>query len=138
MKLPLKRMPSALRGRLTRREFARLALCTSAAAAVCPAILPASALGKNGTISPSNRLAICVIGCGPQGLGDMSNFLNERDCPVLAGCDVKIDQLEQARNVVNKRYENQDCCCYHDFRELLARSDIDACLIATPDHWHVL
>ena len=138
MKLPLKRSPSALRGRLTRRKFARLALCTSAAAAVFPPILPSSALGKNGTISPSNRLAIGVIGCGPQGLGDMSNFLNERDCQVVAVCDVKSDQLEQARNVVNKRYENQDCCCYHDFRELLSRPDIDACLIATPDHWHVL
>jgi hypothetical protein len=79
-----------------------------------------------------------VIGCGPQGLGDLSNFLNEKDCRVVAVCDVKNDQLEQARNTVNKRYQNEDCRAYHDFRELVARTDIDACLIATPDHWHVL
>jgi glucose-fructose oxidoreductase len=53
-------------------------------------------------------------------------------------CDVKEDQLALARDAVNKRYNNNDCKTYHDFRELVARPDIDACLIATPDHWHVL
>lgn len=57
---------------------------------------------------------------------------------MVAVCDVKNDQLEIARNAVNGRYQDQDCRTYHDFRELVARSDIDACLIATPDHWHVL
>ena len=68
----------------------------------------------------------------------MSNFLKEKDCQVVAVCDVKNDQVEQARNAVNKHYDNQDCRTYHDFRELVGRRDIDACLIATPDHWHVL
>jgi predicted dehydrogenase len=123
---------------VTRREFAHLALGTSLAAAVFPSLIPASALGKNGAISPSNRLPVGVIGCGPQGLGDLNNFLNEKDCQVVAVCDVKSDQLELARTTVNNHYGNQDCRGYHDFRELLSRSDIDACLIATPDHWHVL
>jgi predicted dehydrogenase len=68
----------------------------------------------------------------------MGNFLNQKDCQVVAVCDVKSDQLEQARAAVNAQYQNQDCRTYHDFRELVARQDIDACLIATPDHWHVL
>jgi predicted dehydrogenase len=68
----------------------------------------------------------------------MGNFLSQKDCQVVAVCDVKNDQLEQACQAVNRHYQNQDCRTYHDFRELVARNDIDACLIATPDHWHVL
>ncbi len=68
----------------------------------------------------------------------MLNFLGQTDCRVVAVCDVKTDQLALARQAVNGFYENQDCRTYHDFRELIARKDIDACLIATPDHWHVL
>jgi predicted dehydrogenase len=107
-------------------------------AAAFPTIIPASAIGKDGAAAPSNRVAVGVIGCGPQGRGDMGSFLNQKDCQVVAVCDVKTDQLEPARTAVNSRYENQDCRTYHDFHELLARKDIDACLIATPDHWHVL
>jgi predicted dehydrogenase len=68
----------------------------------------------------------------------MGNFLNQKDAQVVAVCDVKGDQLEQARNQVNQRYQNSDCATYKDFRELVARKDIDAVLTATPDHWHVL
>ena len=100
--------------------------------------IPATALARDGTASPGSRVAVGVIGCGPQGLGDMGNFLSQKDCQVVAVCDVKNDQLEQARATVNAHYQNQDCRTYHDFRELVARRDIDACLIATPDHWHVL
>ena len=68
----------------------------------------------------------------------MGNFLNQKDAQVVAVCDVMNSHLEQACNAVNQRYQNKDCATYGDFRELLARKDIDACLIATPDHWHVL
>ncbi len=107
-------------------------------ASAFPTIIPSSALGQDGAVAPSNRVTLGVIGCGPQGRGDMGNFLNQKNCQVAAVCDVKKDQLELARAAVNGKYENQDCRTYHDFRELLARKDIDACLIATPDHWHVV
>ena len=68
----------------------------------------------------------------------MGNFLNQKDAQVVAVCDVMNSHLEQARNGVNQHYQNKDCATYGDFRELVARKDIDACLIATPDHWHVL
>jgi predicted dehydrogenase len=68
----------------------------------------------------------------------MHNFLSQADCQVVAVCDLKNDQLEQACSAVNGQYGNKDCRTYHDFRELVQRKDIDACLIATPDHWHVL
>jgi len=77
------------------------------------------------------------IGVGPQGRGDMSNFLHLPDTQVVAVCDVKTGQLELAQTTVNKAYQNHDCATYGDFRELVARKDIDAFLIATPDHWHV-
>ena len=122
----------------TRRDFIRGAATATFMAAAFPAIIPGSALGKDGAVAAGNRISVGVIGCGPQGLGDMSNFLGQKDCQVVAVCDVKDDQLEHARQAVNAQYKNQDCRTYHDFRELLARKDIDACLIATPDHWHVL
>jgi predicted dehydrogenase len=128
----MKNLPS------TRRQFLKqttgLALC----AVGIPSIVPASALGRAGTVAPSNRIVVGCIGVGPQGQGDMSGFLNQKDAQVVAVCDVKTEQLELARNAVNKRYQNNDCATYGDFRELVARKDIDACLIATPDHWHVL
>ena len=68
----------------------------------------------------------------------MGGFLNQKDAQVVAVCDVKTDQLELARRAANARYQNQDCATFGDFRELVSRKDIDACLIATPDHWHVL
>ncbi|MCX6926712.1 MAG: Gfo/Idh/MocA family oxidoreductase [Verrucomicrobia bacterium] len=123
---------------LTRRDFIRSTATATFAAAVFPTIIPGSALGKNGAVAPSNRISVGVIGCGPQGVGDMQNFLAQKDCQVVAVCDVKTDRIGVAKDTVNKAYGNQDCKTYHDFRELVARQDIDACLIATPDHWHVL
>ena len=133
------RQPSAGKdSSITRRHFLGTTATALTAAAAFPSIIPSSALGKDGAVAPSNRITVGVIGCGPQGRGDMSNFLAQKDCQVVAVCDVKADQLKAAQDEVNGNYQNQDCRTYHDFRDLLARKDIDACLIATPDHWHVL
>jgi predicted dehydrogenase len=56
----------------------------------------------------------------------------------VAVCDVNANNRNRARDIVNKYYGNNDCAGYNDFRELTARQDIDAVLVATPDHWHVL
>lgn len=122
----------------TRRLFLQRTTGMALTAALAPSVVPASALGRGGAVAPNNRIAVGCIGVGPQGQGDMSGFLNQKDCQVVAVCDVKTEQLDQARAAVNRRYQNNDCAIYGDFRELLARKDIDACLIATPDHWHVL
>jgi len=121
----------------TRREFLGTGACALASAAL-PSIIPSSALGKDGAVAPSNRITLGVIGCGPQGRSVLQNFLNQKDCQVVAVCDVKADQLARAKAMVDGKYQNQDCRTCHDFRGLIARQDIDACLIATPDHWHVL
>ena len=93
---------------VTRRGFIRSAATAVVAAGTFPAIVPGSALAKNGAVAPSNRICLGVIGCGPQGRGDMSNFLNEKDCQVVALCDVKTDQLELARAAVRQRYGIDD------------------------------
>jgi predicted dehydrogenase len=72
------------------------------------------------------------------GTHDLKNFLEQDDVQFLAVCDVDTEHRNKARNLVNEKYNNKDCAAYNDFYELLARDDIDALLIATPDHWHAL
>jgi len=130
--LTLQRAPS------TRRQFLRQTAGLALTAAAFPSLIPASALGKSGSVAPGNRVVVGCIGLGPQGTDDMTDFLNLKDAQVVAVCDVKNDQLAQARDKINKHYGNTDCATYSDLREVVARKDIDAFLIATPDHWHVL
>src|SRR5260221_602806 len=91
----------------------------------------------------SERVMLKIVSAGYNQHADFASgvlgrFLPQKDVQVVAVCDVKTDQLELARVQVNKQYQNQDCATYGDFRELVARKDIDAFLVATPDHWHVL
>lgn len=79
-----------------------------------------------------------VIGWGMMGPSNTKAFLAEDDCQVVAACDLDKNHLQKAVNTINARYGNQDCKAYADYRELLARDDIDAVMIAVPDHWHAL
>lgn len=126
-----------MNNKISRRNFFRTNITIALAAGAFPTIIPASALGREGKVSPGSRIVVGCIGNGPQGRGVMNGFLAQADAQVVAVCDVKKDQLELARTAVNERYSNSDCKTYDDFHELLARPDIDAVLIATPDHWHV-
>jgi predicted dehydrogenase len=117
--------------RLTRRRF----IATSAAALALPAIMPSSVFGQN---RPSNRITVGVIGWGMQGPEDTRSFLAADDCRVVAACDLDKHHLADAVDTINQNYGNKDCTAYHDYRELLARKDIDAVMVAVPDHWHAL
>ncbi|MEI9865521.1 MAG: Gfo/Idh/MocA family oxidoreductase [Limisphaerales bacterium] len=111
---------------------------TAGAAMVLPLILPGCATGGSPRPRPSNRVNLGVIGMGWQGPGNTQNFLSEADCQVVAACDIDSGHLQSALDMVNDHYQNKDCKGYHDYRELLAREDIDAVMIAVPDHWHEL
>ncbi len=122
---------------LSRRCFIRKNIAASLAIGSFPSIIPASVFGKAGQTASSNRIAVGCIGMGPQGRGDMGGFLGQSGVQVIALCDVAKKNLDLGREQVNQKYQNQDCATGHDYRELLAREDLDAVLIATPDHWHV-
>lgn len=122
-------MPTAL----TRRRFLRGVLTV----ATVPTLAPCSILGR-GAEAPSERLTLGCIGLGIQGAGNMKTFLGHPEVRVVGVCDVHETQLRKGREAVNAFYGNQDCAAYRDFRELLARPDLDAIQITTPDHWHPL
>jgi predicted dehydrogenase len=120
---------------MNRRHFFKSVAGTIVAA---PYFLPASVLGRTGATAPSDRITIGCIGVGGMGTANMRNFLGLPSAQVLAVCDVDTKHRHQARDIVNAAYGNTDCAVYNDFRELLARDDLDAVMIATPDHWHAI
>ena len=123
--------------RITRRHFLRASAAAGAAAAL-PQIVPASVLGAEGRPPPSRRITLGFIGTGSQGVDmNLRNFLRQPDAQVLAVCDVDRGRMAGACDLVNKAYGNRDCAQHADFREIIARPDIDAVCISTPDHWHV-
>jgi len=99
---------------------------------LAPLLLPASARGAN------DRIVMGVIGVGGMGSGHLRALVNTPEVRVAAVCDVKSDNRNRARDSVNTAYKDNGCAGYNDFRELLARPDIDAILMAVPDHWHAL
>ncbi|MBN2138588.1 MAG: Gfo/Idh/MocA family oxidoreductase [Sedimentisphaerales bacterium] len=113
----------------TRRGFLR---GCAAATIGLPAFVNARAFGAN------DRIVMGCIGMGGQGRGDMGGFMGFGDVRVVAVCDVVDDHLKQAAESVNRRYDNKDCKTYKDFRDVVARDDIDVIFIGTPDHWHAI
>ena len=123
---------------ITRRAFLKKTTVVAGGIAAFPYIVPSSALGKDGSISASNRITVGFIGVGDHGRAvNLTNFLGNADAQAVAVCDVDSNNLNIARDMVNRKYGNNDCATYKDFREVLARDDIDAVMISTPDHWHV-
>lgn len=111
----------------------------AACAVGLPIIVPASALGRNGTVAPSERILMGGIGMGGRGSYDLGWMLTEPDVQWVAVCDAVRNRREAAKNTVDKKYGNKDCAVYTDIRQFLAeRTDVDAVLIATGDRWHAL
>jgi hypothetical protein len=106
------------------------------AALMMPQIISSTALGKSGAVAPSERIVLGGIGIGNRGTYDLGCFLEEPDVQCVAVCDVKADRLAAAKAMTDKKYGNQNCATYRDLRDLLARDDIDAVLIATGPNWH--
>jgi predicted dehydrogenase len=119
----------------SRRRF--LSTATSACGVLAlPQVIPATALGRDGTLAPSERIVMGGIGIGRRGGYDLGCFLPEPDVQFVAVCDVKAARRKAVKDIVDKKYGNQDCATYREMEELLGRSDIDAVLIATGPNWH--
>ena len=127
---------------LSRREFIKTAGAGIGAMLAVPQIITTPLYGAE---APSGKINIGCIGTGRMGLGDMREFLGFKQVQVVAVCDVDRKRVNNARQIVDKHYSAQQkngsykgCGAYGDYRELLARDDIDAVSIVTPDHWHAL
>ena len=119
---------------ISRRHF----LTATGAALAAPFVIPGSALGAGGQTAPSNRIVGGVVGWGMQGPGNTDGLLAQPDTQVVAACDLDKDHLQAAVNRINSHYKNQDCKAYSDYREMMARKDIDVVMLAVPDTWHAL
>ena len=119
----------------TRRGFFCQSAMTSAAFAL-PSIVPAHVLGKDGGVAPSNKITLGVIGIGPRCTYDLKSMLGLPDVRCIAIADVQASRRSAGKRLVDGKYGNKDCRLHRDFRDLLARKDIDAVLIATGDRWH--
>jgi predicted dehydrogenase len=128
-------MPKTSSIPINRRRFLAT---TGLALAAAPALLTSCATASHRKTTASNRIVMGVIGCGGMGNGNTDSFRANDDCQVVAACDVDSQHLADMVKKVNDHYGNRDCQGYRDYRELLARKDIDAVMIAVPDHWHAL
>jgi predicted dehydrogenase len=111
-----------------------------------PAVVPSSVLGANDQVAPSNRITVGMLALGRQAMArNLTVFLRWPDTEVVALCDVDRWRLDTAPlRVANQHGGTADdaktleaCRRYTDFRDVLARNDVDAVMISTPDHWHV-
>ncbi|MDP6636203.1 MAG: Gfo/Idh/MocA family oxidoreductase [Phycisphaerae bacterium] len=126
-----------------RRTFLKNLAATGAVISL-PAYIPSQALGKNGTVAPSERVTLGCIGVGGRGMLDTNGLLRTNAGQVVAVCDVNAQRRKRAQSTVNSYYaktrpksDYKGCDAYNDFRKVILRNDIDAVMVATPDHWHV-
>ncbi|MFH1881490.1 MAG: Gfo/Idh/MocA family oxidoreductase, partial [Planctomycetota bacterium] len=133
-----------IRKRITRRDF-----LGGAAMGTALAIVPRQVLGGSGNIAPSEKINVAIIGTGGQGIVNMKQLFNEPDVHIAALCDINevsdysmfyyggTAGLKPALELVRKQY-GQACPTYRDYNQMLDEEDIDAVLLATPDHSHAV
>ncbi|MGA2500241.1 MAG: Gfo/Idh/MocA family oxidoreductase [Tepidisphaeraceae bacterium] len=126
--------------RLSRRTFVR-----TAAVAAPYLLAPRRALAADPKLAPGNRIGVGIIGVGGRGGYHLKAMLDHPGVQVVAVCDANLTRREAARERTSEKYAEAEksgqykgCASVQDFRELIARGDVDAVIIATPDHWHAL
>lgn len=117
---------------VSRRSFLKRSLGSAAAAVAFPSIIPVSAFGAN------ERLSLAVVGTGGRGRHLARQFTKLSEVRVAAACDTDTRELAKCVDETNKQTGDKACQAYSDFREVMARKDIDGVVVATPDHWHAL
>ena len=123
---------------VSRRRFVATTSLATGSAIAAPYVITSKALGDATTPPASDRIVMGGIGIGNMGKGDQAAFLGRPDVQYVAVCDVRKQWRDEGKERTDKNYGTNDCAAYVDFRELLARDDVDAVHIATPDHWHAV
>lgn len=116
----------------SRRTFLKTASTTAAVAT----FVPSHVLARSGATAPNDRIQLGVIGIGPRCKYDLGAIFPMDDVRCIAIADVQASRREAGKKLVDEAYGNQDCVLFRDLRDLLARKDIDAVLVATGDRWH--
>ncbi len=124
---------------VSRRRFLKRA----GAAFAAPYVIPSSVLGLGSATAPSKRITLGSIGVGGRGTSHVRTFLGHKDVQILAVCDPFQSKCDDVKKQIEKHYAGDKggydgCDTYQDFRDLLARDDIDAVVIASPEYWHAL
>ncbi|MBN1806586.1 MAG: Gfo/Idh/MocA family oxidoreductase [Sedimentisphaerales bacterium] len=123
-------------GIINRRQFLKGSAVAAGMFLSAPTIVPSCVFGAE---APSNRITFGCIGVGRMGLGDLREIMGFKQTQIIAVCDVDSNRIKHARQLVDKHYKTDgQCAGYEDFRDLIARDDIDAVSIVTPDHWHAV
>lgn len=121
---------------LSRRRFLA---ATGLALTAGPSILTGCATAATVKRKPaSERIVVGVVGWGMQGPSNTRALMDLPDCQVVATCNIDKNHLKASTDAINKHYGNNDCKTYDDYREMMARADIDAVMLAVPDNWHAL
>lgn len=128
------KLPPTPRSHVNRRDFLRAAT----AAAVAPMIVPRHVIAGSQTTPPSDRIQLAHVGIGRMGGGHVRGFLKMPDVRVMALSDIREETLDRFKTAVDQHYGDTACLGFTDFRELLARKDIDAVVIAPGERWHPL
>ncbi len=126
------------KNKVSRRSFLKKSAAATAAVSLFPTVVPATALGRNGAVAPSDRIVMGLIGSGGMGNHDMMQFLGKKEAHVVACCDVDERHLKSTKATIDKKYKNKDARTYHDYRDMLENEKMDAVILALPDHWHSL
>jgi predicted dehydrogenase len=132
-------MKQTTTNRCTRREFIKHITRAGTAAAAGPLVITSTALGAQQTPPASDRITVGFIGVGGHGIGrNLQTFLRQADAEPVALCDVDPRRVDTALKVIRQRRgENFNCQTTRDWREVIARDDVDAVMVSAPDHWHV-
>ena len=128
---------SAQASALNRRQFLQRAALASGAVAL-PCLIPASALGRDGKVPPSEKIIMAGMGIGSRGSHVLNWMIPEPDVQFVAICDAKKASRQAVKRIIDTQYGNTDCAIYATSASFWPRTDVDAVLIATGDRWHAL
>src|SRR5580765_6788519 len=126
--------------RQTRRSFLKTSIVGSAGLTVLPNILPRSLFAAD---APSKRIHVALIGCGREGTVDVEGTMAQSMARIVAVCDLDSKRAAKAQQMVTDAYKKKgesdvSIQIYRNYHDVLSRSDVDAVIVAVPDHWHAL